>query len=324
MLLAPTDMLDHTDICEHAMEKLRNSNVKTVYIVGRRGLQSAAFSIKELRELSQIDDTIVRIDRRDVQESLDSHKPNEKVPRAIKRKMDLMLRLADESDDTAVTDDEKSFHFKFLSSPLRIVESQHGNGRCGGIEFARSQITVDENGKESVSASSETETIDSGLVLVSIGYKSERLSGLPFDQRRAVVPSVHGRVIQDISMLEDEDDAPQTLHGLYVSGWLKRGPSGIIASNIVDSKETVSSIIEDLPTLASMSEADSKLGAAMVRPLLDERGVFVIDNARWSIVRQAEEERGHDHGKPREKFTSIEDIKKLVAAAATAPSSTYS
>ena len=141
--------------------------------------------------------------------------------------------------------------------------------------------------------------------LISIGYKGIALSGLEeaglFDSRRGVVVNVHGKV----------DGAKDSLGGLYVSGWLKRGPSGIIGTNIADAKDTVASITKDLDHQAI------KEGNVSLQSLLAERGVKVVDWSSYELIDAAETDnkRKRSQHQTREKIPNIEEL--LLAAKKT-------
>jgi len=133
-----------------------------------------------------------------------------------------------------------------------------------------------------------------GLVFRSIGYRGVPIPGLPFDESRGTVPHAGGRVV----------DGAKTLEGLYVTGWLKRGPTGIIGTNRADSVETVQSLLAGLPKICDRE----KPGAEALRLLLGRRGIRVLNYQNWLMIDSAEIDRGKPKGKPREKFTRIHEM----------------
>ena len=133
-----------------------------------------------------------------------------------------------------------------------------------------------------------------GLVFRSIGYRGVPIPGLPFNESCGTVAHVDGRVL----------DGTATLAGLYVTGWLKRGPTGIIGTNRADSVETVASLLADLPKVHDRG----KRGAEALRPLLEGRGIRVFNYQNWLMVDSAEIDRGKPKSKPREKFTRIHEM----------------
>ena len=161
----------------------------------------------------------------------------------------------------------------------------------------------------------ETEVVECGLVLRSIGYRGEPLPDVPFDERRGVIPNRAGRVT--------ETSTGPIRPREYAVGWIKRGPTGIIGTNKRDAVETVQSMAEDVATLrAAEIEPDPD------RPLrlLRERGIRVVDLEDWSRIDAAEVARGESEGRPRNKFVRVEEMLRLceeeaVAAEADGPGS---
>jgi ferredoxin--NADP+ reductase len=133
-------------------------------------------------------------------------------------------------------------------------------------------------------------------VFRSVGYRGVALPGLPFDKKAGTIPHHGGRVLC----------AGKPLPGVYVTGWIKRGPSGIIGTNKPDSAETVASMLRDLPNLPECPEPSTK----PLRDLLEERGAEPVTFGGWKRLDEAERERGESRGKVREKFTRVEEMVK--------------
>jgi ferredoxin--NADP+ reductase len=130
----------------------------------------------------------------------------------------------------------------------------------------------------------------------AVGYRSFPLVGLPFDERQAIVPNAGGRVIDPAS------GAP--IPGLYVAGWVKRGPTGLIGSNKPDAAETAAKMLEDLPAASPAPEP----AAEAIDALLAARGVRAVSFADWQRLDAREIERGRPHGRPRVKFGPVEEM----------------
>lgn len=145
------------------------------------------------------------------------------------------------------------------------------------------------------------------MVLKSIGYKSVPVNGLPFDNHKGIVPNIRGRVLKNMS-----GDSSQVENGLYVCGWLKRGPTGIIATNLYCAEETVASISEDLEqgVLASSSGL-LKPGREGLLQLLDNRNVRPVPFSAWEKIDSEEKRLGSLWNKPKEKLTTYEDLLKV-------------
>jgi ferredoxin--NADP+ reductase len=144
------------------------------------------------------------------------------------------------------------------------------------------------------------ELIETTLLLRSIGYRGTPIDGVPFDSASGVVPNKTGRVI---------DDSGRTVPGVYVTGWIKRGPRGVIGSNRVCAAETVEALWRDFST--GRLDRDVAQREAL-HDLLDQRGIVRLDWGGWRAIDEAERKRGSGTGRPRAKLVSRDE---LVAAA---------
>ena len=134
------------------------------------------------------------------------------------------------------------------------------------------------------------------MILKSVGYKGTPLKGLPFDFERNIIPNAKGRII--------DSAGGKPLRGKYVTGWIKRGPSGVIGTNKPDSAETAKNLLADLDELPACTVPDTKQLLAQLR----DRGVRPVSYEDWGIIDAAEVSRGTAAGKPREKFTRIPEM----------------
>ncbi|HZL49172.1 MAG TPA: NADP oxidoreductase, partial [Solirubrobacteraceae bacterium] len=170
-------------------------------------------------------------------------------------------------------------------------------------------------------ATGEHETLPAGLVFRAIGYRGIPLPGVPFDERRAIIPNDGGRV------LDPATGAP--LRGEYVVGWIKRGPSGVIGTNKKDAQETVDAIFADASTDSKglhtpdssatdtaaddNTPADDNPAAAAVEQLLRERQPQLVTYDGWSSIDRHERALGEQAGRPRVKLTRIEEMLRVAA-----------
>jgi ferredoxin/flavodoxin---NADP+ reductase len=190
---------------------------------------------------------------------------------------------------------------RFLRSPVEI----RGDGRVEAIELVRNELEHGSDGRLRAQATSEHETLEAGLVFRSIGYRGVPIEGLPFDEWHGVIPNEEGRVVNPSEQ--------RAIPGEYVVGWIKRGPSGVIGTNKRDAQETVDHVVEDLSEGRLPAPVDTD--PAAVEALVAERRPEYVSYAGWELIDAAEKAAGEPQGRPRVKFTRVEEM--LDAAKAT-------
>jgi NADPH-dependent glutamate synthase beta subunit-like oxidoreductase len=143
----------------------------------------------------------------------------------------------------------RSLHLHFLRSPVAAVGGS--TGHLASVELQHNALHADAAGDASVVATAERSTVPVQLLIKSVGSRGVPLPGVPFDHRRGIVPSVMGRVIDTAQndLVDGPDELARVGLGLYVCGWLKRGPQGIIGSNLMDAQETASAVADDAAAL---------------------------------------------------------------------------
>jgi ferredoxin--NADP+ reductase len=291
MLASDCDDLAKTDVADHALEVLRQSNVKEVVVLGRRGPAQAAFTNPELLELGEMTDADVYVDERDVElDPLSSEWLESEGSDITSRKN---VEILTEYSKREPEGRNKRIVLRFLVSPVEI----DGEGKVESITIRRNKLERDEQGVLRPEPTDETETIPAGLVFRSIGYRAVPLEGVPFDERRAVVPNEAGRVLGD-------DGKPRP--GEYVVGWIKRGPTGIIGTNKRDAQETVNALLEDLEE-GRLPEPQAP-DRGELEELLRERKPDLVTYAGWEAIDRAEREAGEPQGRPRVKYTTFEEL----------------
>uniref|UniRef100_A0ABI8AKV6 NADPH:adrenodoxin oxidoreductase, mitochondrial n=1 Tax=Felis catus TaxID=9685 RepID=A0ABI8AKV6_FELCA len=287
---------EKTDITEAALGVLRQSRVKTVWIVGRRGPLQVSFTIKELREMIQLPGTRPILDPADFLGLQDRIK---EVPRPRKRLTELLLRTATEKPGTEDTARQapasRAWGLRFFRSPQQVLPSPDGR-RAAGIRLA---VTRLEGVGEAARAvpTGDTEDLPCGLVLSSVGYKSRPIDpSVPFDPKLGVIPNMEGRVV--------------AVPGLYCSGWVKRGPTGVIATTMTDSFLTGQMLLQDLK--AGLLPPGPRPGYAAIEALLSSRGVRPVSFSDWEKLDAEEVSRGKGAGKPREKLLDPQEMLGLL------------
>lgn len=303
ILLRPATELATTDIASHALAALEESSIRKVYLVGRRGPVQAACAAKELREVLGIKDLCIHLQEADL---LKTPKDEEEIKNnRIQRRVYELLSKAATTGPSNPRSGQRELHFVFFRKPDRFLESDERRGHVSGVHFEKTVLKDVGDGKRIAVGTGQFEDLECGMVLKSIGYKSVPVDGLPFDHQKGVVPNIRGRVLHDTS-----GDPTLLEEGLYVCGWLKRGPTGIIATNLYCAEETVVSISEDLNLLASKASLP-KPGREGLLHLLDNRKVKFVQFSAWEKIDSTETRLGSLKNKPRDKLTTWEDLLKV-------------
>jgi ferredoxin--NADP+ reductase len=294
-ILAKTvDELKHTDIAQHALDALAASRVRDIYVVGRRGPAQAKFTAKELRELGELEDAEVVLDPSELElnpESLAEFEDRKGA--AAKKNVEILREFAARPRAGR----GRRIHFWFLLSPTAIL----GEHRVTGVAFERNRLSGSPY-EQSARGTGERFELPAGLVFRSIGYKGVAMTGVPFDAKQGVFPTRESRIT---------DEQGAVLPGLYACGWIKRGPSGIIGTNKPCSVAAVGSLLADVAAL----DERPRPGAEGIPALLGGDGRRVVSYEDWIAIDQAEVSRGAMCGKPREKFTRVEEMLDIVGAA---------
>ncbi|XP_057969165.1 NADPH:adrenodoxin oxidoreductase, mitochondrial isoform X2 [Malania oleifera] len=306
ILLRPTVELATTDIAGHALTALKESTIRKVFLVGRRGPVQAACTAKELREVLGIKDLFINIQEADLVKTLADEE--ELKDNRIRRRIYELLSKAAISGPSCPCSGQRELHFVFFKKPDRFLVSDNRSNHVSGVRFEKTILQENGvSGKRIAVGTGEFEDLECGMVLKSIGYKSVPVDGLPFDHRQGIVPNTRGRVLSDLL-----GDLTLVEKGLYVSGWLKRGPTGIIATNLYCAEETVASIMEDIKrgVLAS-STSLPKPGREGLIQLLDSRNIRVVPFSAWEKIDAEEKRIGSLRKKPREKLACWEELQKV-------------
>ncbi|CAN8002892.1 unnamed protein product [Ixodes hexagonus] len=288
ILLSSPEKLQTTDITEPALVALRQSKVRRVILVGRRGPLQVAFTIKELREMTKLPGvgTVLRSeDFVTVRDKLSD------LPRPRKRLLELLLQTAEKQR----ANHDRSWELRFLRSPAKFVSDSQG-GRVSSVEFSVNRLEGSGSRLKAV-PTGETETLECQMVLKSIGYGSEMVDpDIPFDAARGIIPNSEGRV--------------DSLPGVYCSGWVKTGPVGVLVATMNSSFETGQSLVKDAES-GILSTSDSRDGSTTILRLLESNDVAPVTFNQWLKIDEWERTEGSRRGKPSEKLLSIEQMLKI-------------
>ncbi len=295
VLAKSPDDLASTDIADYALEALRKSGVKTIYLLGRRGPAQAAFSPAEIEELSELGAADLVVDPRDME--LDEVSKKTLVEPNDKKNVEFLAEQARKGEGSR----SRKIRLRFLASPVELIGE---GGKVTAIKIERNELVADERGNPKAKGTGKFETVKVGLVLRSVGYRGVPIPGVPFDTKSGHIPNKDGRVL--------ESSTGAVKPGEYVVGWAKRGPSGLIGTNRADSVATVKSMLEDAAAKPASGPASDP---SALPALLAQRGIRPISFADWKKLDAMELERGRAKGKCRDKFCDVGEMVKALDAA---------
>ena len=289
ILAKSAEELATSDIADHALDVLKDSKVEDVYMIGRRGPAQGKFTTKELRELGELLNADIVVSESELELDEASAASIEDKP-ALKKNVEVLRAFAAQEPEGK----PRRVHIKFFRSPINIL----GEESVEGIELVKNELKPTDSGYINAVPTSETETLDVQMVLRSVGYRGVKLPGVPFDEKRGVIPNSEGRVL----------DAPggEPVEGEYVAGWIKRGPSGVIGTNKADAVESVTKLLEDFEDAELV--ADEAKTPEAVTALLKGKGVDFVEFHHWLELDKLELSAGEAQGRPRVKLTRIEDM----------------
>ena len=262
--------LDSTDTAPHALAALHKSSIREVHIAARRGAEHAAFTAPELRDLPKLEHTDVHLNADEVAQALARASALGEPEKEVRNNLEAMRIIA----ENPLAGRDRSLHLQFLLAPKEIV----GSERVEGITFSINRVDG-----EKVVDTGETLTISCQLVISAIGYTAEPLASVPEDKGK--IKNIDGRVEGN----------------MYVVGWAKRGPSGVVGTNKSDAADVIKLLIEDLNAPKNSQGIEDLLPA----------GHVVVDQEKWLRINASEVAAGEALGKPRLKEVSREKLLSL-------------
>ena len=287
-ILAKTgDELAVTEIPDNVYESLKNNKAETVHMFGRRGPAQAKFTPKELRELDGSDTIQVLVDPEDI----DYDELSEQVRRSDKS-VDLNCQVLEQYAMREPDDSPHKIYIHFFEEPVEVLTE---GDAIVGIRTERQEL----DGNGGIRGTGKFTDWPVQQVYHAVGYRSEPVEGVPFDLQRHVIPNDGGHV------LVSADEGAGVEDKLYVTGWIKRGPIGLIGNTKSDAKETTDMLVAD--AAAGRLAAPSHTGADDIFDLLRERGVDYATWEGWYKLDEAERALGAaDPNFPRERKKIVE------------------
>jgi len=256
-------------------------------VLGRRGPAQAAFTTPELIELTEMAGADLLVDPADLELDPASAAALEEDTAIARRNVDVLREAA----ATAPAGKPKTVRLRFCVSPVAIV----GDARVEAVEIVRNELVADHTGRIRAVPTEEREIVPCGIVLRSVGYRGTPMPGVPFDDDSGTIRNEGGRVL---------DDAGAPIPRVYCTGWIKRGPSGVIGTNKKDAAETVELLLED----AASGLLPGRTSDVDVLDLLAERGVACVTYQGWEAIDAVETARGEPQGRPRVKLCSWDEL----------------
>jgi ferredoxin--NADP+ reductase len=282
-----------TDIADHALEALRQSRIREVYLLGRRGPAQAAFTNPEVKELSELADADVTARPEEVElDELSRAAVERSQDRAALKKVEILREYAARKPGGK----SKKLIIRFLVSPVELCGNEAGE--VVALRLVRNRLEATAAGTLQAKPTDQLETLPVGLVFRSVGYRGVPLPGVPFHESWGVILNEHGRVL--------DPDTKQPVVGEYAAGWIKRGPTGVIGTNKPDAAQTVACMMEDLAAgrILKPEEPDAAAAGLLIR----ERQPRCVSYEDWLKLNELEVSRGRAAGRPRIKFTRVEDM----------------
>lgn len=296
MLCRTHDELAVTDMADHAIEALANSKIKTVYMLGRRGPAQAAFTPPEIKELAELTDADVSVPPDEAALDEESQKElDESGDKNAIKNVEIVQELAGREPEGR----SKRLIIRFLVSPTEIIGDD--NGHVKAIKLVKNELYRTEDGSIRPRATDREEEIPVGLVFRSVGYRGVALADVPFNDSWGAVYNDAGRVTTE---------SGDVVEGLYVAGWIKRGPTGVIGTNKTDAQETVNCMAEDAQAGRVFSPAHPGIDEA--REFVESRQPQLVSYDDWSKIDEAEIGRGEPLKRPRVKFTRVDEMLEVL------------
>ena len=260
-----------SDITEYSSTTIQNSNLKNIYIIGRRGPLDAKFTTVEIREMGELQDC-----NSILADGTLSQIPKNINLENIEKQYKILTSFPEKSSLPTSSAKNKNIEFKFFSKPIAILGEEN-------IEAVRFEInSVDKN--NNIIGTGETFEIKTNLLISAIGYFGEKIKGVPYDEK-------NGKIINVDNVIDKN---------LFAAGWIARGPSGVIGTNKHDGDKVAKQIIENI-------NPSKKDGRDSLFKYLNNYKVRYINKLNWEKI-NAEELKRAQGDAARKKFTNFDAV----------------
>lgn len=261
------DMLK-TDIPANVYEGLKDSPVTDVHVFGRRGPAAIKFTPIELRELGEVEDVDLVVYQEDFPEGW-----FDETAEGVTNQHKVMARVLESWRNRPSTGASRRLHLHFWHKPVEIIGT---NGKVSGMKFERTHQIAGQSGVNAgVVGTGEFVNYDLQAVYRAIGYWGSELPEVPYNEAKGVIRNEGGRVV---------DQSGNQVPGLYATGWIKRGPVGLIGHTKSDAMETIENLVADVDNLVDPAHANQDA----VLEVLADRGVEYTTWQGWLALNQHE------------------------------------
>jgi len=284
MLAKHADDLLPTEIPANVYDGLKASPVTDVHVFGRRGPAQVKFSPLELRELGELNDVDMIVYDEDFE-----YDEASKTAIASNKQVFVIDKVLTQWRARETGSASRRLHLHFHAKPLEITDD--GSGRVASIRYERTEP----DGEGGTRGTGEIREIEIQALYRAVGYFGSPLDGVPFDEKRGVIPNREGQVI---------DDNDEQVHGVYATGWIKRGPVGLIGHTKSDAMETIKHVLNDQANWWAPAHPEEEA----ITALLEERGIEFTNLDGWHNLDEHEKALGEPHGRARIKLVDREDM----------------
>ncbi|MEL4319647.1 FAD-dependent oxidoreductase [Leifsonia sp. YIM 134122] len=292
MLAKHVEDLMPTEIPENVRAGLAASPVTDVHVFGRRGPTSVKFTPLELRELGELRDVDMIVHDEDF-----DYDDAARAAVSGNKQVFVIDKTLQQWRQREVGQASRRLHLHFFAKPLELVDD--GTGRVGAIRFERTAP----DGEGGVVGTGEVRELPIQALYRAVGYFGSPLPGVPFDKKRGVIPNHEGQVL----VKDHETGQSRQMYGVYATGWIKRGPVGLIGHTKSDAMETIKHLINDLGNWWSPESPSEESVVA----LLDERGIAYTDLDGWHNLDEHEKALGEAEGRVRIKVVPRDEMVQI-------------
>jgi ferredoxin--NADP+ reductase len=296
ILAKHADDLLPTEIPDNVYEGLKQSSITDVHVFGRRGPAQVKFTPLELRELGEVRDVDMIVHDEDF-----DHDEASKTAIATNKQVFVIDKVLNQWRQREVGTASRRLHLHFYAKPVEVVGDEQG--RVAAFRYERTRP----DGQGGVEGTGEIRDVPVQAIYRAVGYFGSPLDGIPFDERRGVIPNHEGQVM---------DDENQIVPGVYATGWIKRGPVGLIGHTKSDAMETVKHVINDQASWWQPADPSEEAMPA----LLEQRGVAYTDLEGWHRLDEHEQALGsaHEHERARVKVVERDEMVRVSRAVESA------